>query len=219
LTNHKRPKFKACIFDFDGTVIDSFTVSYSLHLSLAQQLNLPEPNFEIFRKIWGRDWDEMLKILWPKDWQLAKRAFLTFFAGKKFPMIAGVNEVLLEMKARQIKLALISNRDHESLQWRLGQTNLPQGLFFFVQGVTNGLKPKPAIDMYEKALALAFQAGVKPYEIVCLGDSLVDLETARNLNLEFVAFCSGVTTSEEFAAAGVQAEFITLQPSQWPQII
>lgn len=88
----------------------------------------------------------------------------------------GIEETVLAMKAKGLKLAVLSNKSD-------GHTNditkklFPDNTFDHIQGFKPEFPTKPDPT---SALYITEKFGCKPNEILYVGDSNVDMETARN---------------------------------------
>jgi len=202
------PKFKALILDFDGVVIDSINCSFLMHCFTAQELKLRQPTFDEFRKLWGVGWKEMLQALWPDNWQTVKNAILQSYTPRKYQLVEEAFETIRLLHKKGRALAIVSNRKHNSLLEHLELTEIPPEFFISIQGLQDGIKPKPEIELFAPVMSKLAEAEISPKETVYVGDALVDFQAAKNLSIYFLAFANGVNNRDEFLAAGVKPEFI-----------
>lgn len=94
-------------------------------------------------------------------------------------------ETLDVLKKKGYKLAVLSNKGHEHTV-NLVNKIFPEGLFDIVLGNSGRFPTKPEPD---SALYIATELGVKPNEVLYVGDSNIDMQTARNAGF----FACGVT--------------------------
>ena len=73
-------------------------------------------------------------------------------------------------------------------------------------GARDGMPKKPAPDMVEYALD---RLGVTKGESVYVGDSEVDVQTARNTGMDCLAVCWGFRSPETLREAGAEQIFAT----------
>ena len=73
-------------------------------------------------------------------------------------------------------------------------------------GEQEGVRRKPAPDT---VLRVMEEWKCKPSEVLYVGDSDVDVETARNAGVDCAAVCWGFRTEAELRAAGATALFYT----------
>lgn len=98
----------------------------------------------------------------------------------------GVPELLAALKSEGYKLAVVSNKPDPAVQ-SLAEQYFP-GIFDYSVGERPGVKRKPAGDMTRAALTAL---GATEATAVYVGDSEVDLETARNGGLPCIAVSWG----------------------------
>ncbi len=108
----------------------------------------------------------------------------------------GVGETLDALKAAGIKLAIATNKVHAAAV-PLCQRFFPQ--VDLVVGSLEGLENKPAPDMLRYALE---HLGVPAAEAVYVGDTEVDVQTARNAGLPCICVAWGFRSRAEQRAAG-----------------
>lgn len=111
----------------------------------------------------------------------------------------GVPELLLQLRSRGVKTAVVSNKPDGAVQ-KLVEELFPGG-FDFALGETAGLRRKPAPDMVQRCLE---EFGAAPEEAVYIGDSEVDLQTAKNTGLPCIAVDWGFRSREYLVKQGAE---------------
>jgi phosphoglycolate phosphatase len=113
----------------------------------------------------------------------------------------GIPELLAEIARRGFKTAVLSNKS-DIYTSRMTSALLPAHRFDIVRGARPGvaLKPDPA-----PALALAADLGVSPAGCAFVGDTNVDMATARSAGMFAVGALWGFRTAAELAANGADA--------------
>ena len=119
----------------------------------------------------------------------------------------GIHALLAEVRARGCKTAVVSNKTDPAAQ-KLAARYFP-GLFDFCVGESEKTRKKPAPDMALAALD-ALQTGRE--EALFVGDSEVDIETAKNAGLPIVSVAWGFKSREFLLAHG--AETIIDSPAE-----
>ncbi len=94
----------------------------------------------------------------------------------------GILALLKELKARGIKIAVVSNKQNNAVQ-ELVKDQF-DGYFDFYLGEKAGVKRKPAPDMCHQCLSVL---DVKKEEALYVGDSEIDIKTGKNANMDVVA--------------------------------
>lgn len=110
---------------------------------------------------------------------------------------AGILEVLEELKAQGVRLAVVSNKIDPAVR-ELVQVHFP-GMFGYAAGVSESVRRKPAPDLTQNALSAL---GVRAEEAVYIGDSEVDLMTARNAGTDCISVDWGFRRRSFLEAVG-----------------
>jgi phosphoglycolate phosphatase len=93
-----------------------------------------------------------------------------------------------------MRLGIVSNKYRYRIEAFLSRENL-KDLIDIVVGYEDAPKPKPD----PAGLLIAAQKlGTSPVDIVYIGDSLIDAETASRIQIPFIAVLTGVTAREDF---------------------
>lgn len=207
---------KACIFDLDGTLTDTINAIAhfgNLALTTFGMKALPTENYKLYAgdgrdtlihrilKASNNDTEEMFKCVrkvydknYEKDYIYDTDAF------------DGIRNLLDELKKRNIKLAVCSNKPDNVVHFVIDSI-FGEGYFEEVCGIIDGMKTKPNP---ETALKIAKLLGVKPDECLFIGDTNVDILTAKNANMTSVGVLWGFRAKEELVTAG--ADFIVDKP-------
>jgi phosphoglycolate phosphatase len=102
--------------------------------------------------------------------------------------------VLRLLYRKGIKLGVVSTKFRYRIETILRRENLID-LIGVIIGGEDVLKLKP--DPFGLLLAVQ-KLNLSPSEVVYIGDSIVDAETASRAEILFIAILTGVTTCEEF---------------------
>lgn len=203
---------KMILWDLDGTLIDTLddlgeAVSHTLRLR-----GLPTHGRADYRRMVGHGVRNLVKrALEASGVQIedtpdgdafldeALADFKAYYSAhidvysKPYP---GIPELLAELDAAGVKLAVVSNKFQEGTD-HLIREFFPKIRFAAILGNRPGfpLKPDPAI--VEEALALA---GVSRSDALLIGDSPTDMHTAENGGIDSLAVSWGYRTREDLAA-------------------
>jgi phosphoglycolate phosphatase len=217
---------KAVIFDLDGTVA-SFNLdyravrgdvrSYLLREGVpASLLTVNESIFEmlkkteIFLKNSGKSHEAVEEVL---NGALAIAEKYELEAARNTSLLPGVDETLKALKRMGLKIGLFTLSSDKAASYILQRFKL--GDFFGVtvpRNKVNYVKPKP--EHLEMALKVL---GVLPEETVVVGDSDVDMESAKELEAIAVGLPAGISTVEELTAHG--ANYIITSITDLPVVI
>jgi HAD superfamily hydrolase (TIGR01509 family) len=216
---------KAVIFDLDGTIasfnLDYKSVrgevrSYLLRIGVpASLLSANESTFEMLKKteifIKNSEKHEAIEAIRSEALAIAEKYELE--AARDTSLLPGVNETLKTLKRMDLKIGLFTLSGNKSTRYILQRFKL--GDFF---GVTvprtkvNYVKPNP--EHLEMALKVL---GVAPAETLVVGDSNVDMESARELKAIAVGLPTGTSTTKQLTVHG--ANYIITSITDLPVLI
>jgi phosphoglycolate phosphatase len=173
-------RLKAVVFDFDGTLADSFpaitaSVNHVRGLHGLAPLSVPE-----VKRFVGRGAPYLLShTVGVGDLESNVAAYKEHHpsvlqSGTKLK--PGAAETLQTLHRRGLKLAVCSNKPVAFTRTLMALLNVAS-TFDAALGPEDVARPKPAPDMLQAALALL---GVSPKEALYVGDMGVDVETARS---------------------------------------
>ena len=198
-------KYNTYIFDLDGTLLSTLEdLKNSCNFALVS-FGLPERTLEEVRQFVGNGIELLMKRAVPNntDNELFTKVFETF---KEHYLIHnldttrpydGVLEMLDELNRAGKNIAVVSNKFYEAT------VELCRHFFGDRVRVAIGeradIRKKPAPDTVDEAFKLL---GVSRENAVYIGDSDVDLETARNSNLPCISVLWGFRDKEILEKSG-----------------
>ncbi len=187
-------KYKAVIFDLDGTLMDSLKdLAISVNHALAC-MNMPQHTIEEIKQFVGNGARRLIELSVESgsSQEQIEECFSLFrqhYACHCMDytcLYNGIQELLENLKDNGVKLAIVSNKP------QFGVTELYKSFFSSTIDVAIGeaapLRRKPYADMVVEAMK---RLGVKPEESIYVGDSDVDIMTARNANLPCISVLWG----------------------------
>lgn len=182
-------KYSLAVFDMDGTILDTLDdLTNTLNLSL-EEAGLPLRTKDEVRSFVGNGVGKLIERALPKDTPETEREkFFEVFARNYKLHCAdltrpydGVPELIAELRARGVKTAVVSNKVDFAVR-QLADDYFP-GLFDIAVGEREGVKRKPAPD---SVLAVMDALGARREDTVYIGDSDVDVETAKNAGVDLI---------------------------------
>lgn len=198
--------FKAVMFDLDGTLLYTLEdLADSLNHVLAGE-GLPVHDNDKYRLMVGNGLEMLVVRALPAGLRLPAhvrpifRKFLERYRANqclKTRPYPGVEEVLKNLKERGLKLAVLSNKTHANTL-EVVDNYFPTA-FLRVLGMRPDVPPKPDPA---GALEIARDFSLDPASFIFLGDSDVDMETARNAGMFPVGAAWGYRSSAELRRAG-----------------
>ena len=88
----------------------------------------------------------------------------------------GLSQLLLELQAKGVKMGVASNK-YQAATEKLVAHYFPNISFVKVLGQRDGIPPKPDADIVDEIVAAA---GVDKADVLYVGDSGIDMQTAQN---------------------------------------
>ncbi|QTN33099.1 HAD-IA family hydrolase [Akkermansiaceae bacterium] len=200
---------KAIIFDLDGTLVESLPgIAASLNRSLSLH-GLPGHSHAAVRGFIGDGAKMLVQRATPGTPEETRASILNAFAADyaaTWPSgtatYPGIPELLAGLRAEQIPLAVLSNKPHPFTAEIVAKL-FPENTFAAVLGNREGLphKPDPA-----GALEIAAALCLSPQHCTLIGDSTMDLDTAKNAGMKSIAVTWGYHDRDRLSAADLIAD-------------
>ena len=188
--------YNTYIFDLDGTLLDTLTdLAASTNYALRTH-GMPEHTIDEVRRFVGNGVRKLMERAVPDgtDNPLFDEAFATFRQHYMEHSLdttrpyEGVPDMLAALKAKGCHLAVVSNKMMAATQ-ELCRHFFPETIEVAIgENEAEGIRKKPAPDTVIAALR---QLGVGEEGAVYVGDSDVDIDTARNSNLPCISVLWG----------------------------
>ncbi len=180
-------KLKGVVFDCDGVLIDSRDSNIRYYNFVKEKLGLPLMNEDEIEYVHTHTVYESIKYIVPEDrleeaLEVVKNIPYNEIL-KLIKLENGVMEFLELLKKLNIKCAVNTNRTTtmDAIMDKFGL----KGYFFPVVTANIIKHPKPHPESIRFILNTW---GFKPEEVVYIGDSKVDEETAKNGNIDFWSY-------------------------------
>lgn len=198
---------RALIFDLDGTLVESLPgIAASLNRALIQH-GLPGQSHENVRGFIG---DGAVKLA-QRALATVSRIDLTDSVVKHFAadyavswpsgtsVYPGMHQLLADLESRGIPLAVLSNKPH-AFTVEIVEKLFPATKFAVVLGNRDNLPHKPDPT---GALEIATGIGLAPEQCTIIGDSTMDLDTAKNAGMKSIAVTLGYHDRERLREANI----------------
>jgi phosphoglycolate phosphatase len=204
---------KAVIFDLDGTLLDTIEDIAGATNRVLEARGLATFSVEETKLLVGDGIDEMVRRVFAlrgigalADDDVAiiiqnyRREYQACWRAHSRPY-SGIPELLGELARRGIRTAVLSNKSHPFTTSMTAEL-LAGFRFDAVRGATPGvpLKPDPA-----PALAIANEIGIAAAACAFVGDTKVDMSTARAAGMFPVGALWGFRTAGELLSSGAAA--------------
>ncbi len=205
------------IFDLDGTLLNTIDdLANSTNYAL-QSLGYPVHGLWVYPSMVGNGVKKLIERALPQEARTEKiigdtlAAFRAHYdehccdATKPYP---GIEELLADLTARGINLAVTSNKYNEAVE-KIIHHYFPNANFRAILGSTEGMPRKPDPSIVFKALSMC---PTPKAQVLYVGDSGVDMETARRACVESVGVTWGFRSIQELQQA--YADHIVSTPAQ-----
>ncbi len=179
-------RYKAAIFDMDGTILNTLEdLTDSVNHTMKKH-GLPTHDIDKVRFMVGNGIPTLISRAVPEgtspeEEKEVLRSFMEYYtlhSADKTKPYPGISDLLKRLQAAGVKTAVVSNKADIAVQGLVEQYF--DGLFDAAAGDREGVERKPAPDLVNLVLK---QLGVRPEEAVYIGDSDVDVATAKNAGL------------------------------------
>ncbi len=125
----------------------------------------------------------------------------------------GIPDVLDDLARRCVPMSILSNKPDDTARLMVGHL-LPDWPFVVVSGARPGYPEKPDRGV---ALEIAGRMGARPDECAFVGDSGVDMQTARNSGMFGIGVLWGFRDERELRDSGAAA--VAAKPSELLQLL
>ncbi|MEP7166368.1 MAG: HAD family hydrolase [Candidatus Woesebacteria bacterium] len=198
--------YKNFLFDFDGTLADSRkSISNSIRFALKKHdLPLVAPT-DIFPLIGKKSIEDTFTHFYPKlsgakVESLVKdfRAYQREHTIQETEIFPSVIQTLQTLKKQGHSLHILTTKEVGQITFVLNELKLADYFsIIYGNGLPYGKKPEKGCVEY-----ILQTAGLKPHETVMVGDSSVDVQTARNGGIDVIGVTYGTDGEDGMRTAG-----------------
>ncbi len=198
-------RYKAILWDLDGTLLDTLCDLTTAVNAVLGARGYPARTAEEVRAFVGNGARLLIKRALPPESDdtmvdTVLRDFNTYYKAHCREATApyeGLIPLLARLQAKGVRLGVVSNKPHYAVV-PLAKEHFGDLLELAV-GSQDGLPRKPAPDAVYRMME---QLGVTAEETLYIGDSEVDVETARNAGVDGLFVTWGFRTAQQLQAAG-----------------
>src|SRR5512145_1930004 len=199
--------YKMAIFDFDGTLADSFPWVVSVLGQLADEFHferIGNDEVEALRRMGARQILQKHHVPFWKILPMANRVRRLMAEHiQHIPKFEGIDELLREVASCGLALGIVTTNAYENVCQVLGPENA-RLIQFYECDVSPFGKPGRLKKILRKS-------GMCPHEVIYIGDELRDLEAARRVKIPFGAVAWGYTHPDTLKAHAPQEMFVTIE--------
>lgn len=214
--------YKHIIFDLDGTILNTLEDLAAATNWVCEQHGWPAHKVEEYKYFVGNGAPKLLSRVVPDGVELTDalhQQLLEEFTQRynahkedKTTVYAGMPQALKRLKEAGLTLAVLSNKPHGAA-FPVVERYYP-GVFDAVQGALPDLPVKPDPTLLHKLMG---ELGATAADTLFVGDSNVDIRTAKNGGLTGCGVLWGFRTRAELEAEG--ADFIVETPAELVELI
>ena len=200
-------RYKYVLFDLDGTILDTLDDLHAAANAALRECGYPERTKDEVRRFVGNGIRKLIERAVPsgtseEDIVRTHEAFTAYYSvhcKDKTKPYAGIPELVRGLKENGIASAVISNKADYAVKALCEEYF--EGLFEFSVGEREGIRKKPAPDSVLEAMRVM---GAKSSETVYIGDSDVDIMTAKNAGIDCIGVSYGFRGREFLESHGAE---------------
>ena len=194
-------RYQGVLWDMDGTVLDTLEDLWAAVNVSLRRFSLPEASLEAVRAGLGNGAAHLISCVAPEEKRDEVLAFYKPWydahCNLKTHPYPGILPLMGALRAGGVRQAIISNKPDPAVQ-ELAKSYFP-GLLDSAVGESETVRRKPNPDA---VLAAVRQMGLNVAECVYIGDTEVDLATAKNAGMACIAVSWGFRSRAQLLAAG-----------------
>ena len=195
--------YRLAIFDFDGTLADSFPFFVSVFNRIADEHGFRRVDPEQAQQLRHHDTRTLMRQVGMPAWKLplASRSFIGLMRenAARIPLFDGIREVLHTLDREGVRLAIVSSNSEQNVRLVLGP-----GLDRLFQHYECGMSVFGKATRIRKVVR---RADVPPAHALYVGDQAMDAEAARKVGVAFGAVSWGYAPIEALRRVAPEHEF------------
>lgn len=213
---------KTVIFDLDGTLLNTIDDLAASCNHLLQKYGFPTHTVDAYKYFVGNGMAKLVQRALPEsaakpEFEAAfLKEFIAYYQqhqGDLTQPYKGIPEMLDTLQTRELQLAVASNKIDASTKI-LVQKYFPEISFSAVFGQRENIIPKPNPTIVQDILN---SLHTLPENAVMIGDSAVDMQTAKNAEITAVGVLWGFRTEKELLENG--ADYLVSHPEEIPELL
>ena len=206
-------KLNAVIFDWDGTLLDSYHADSQAYLSMFHRLGIPWGMRELDLH-YSPDWYNVYRAAAIPEtrWMEADTLWREFYTAHKPKLVRGARRVLRHLSRRH-RMGLVTSGDRGRVEGQLRKFEL---LRLFRSRVCGGETERNKPDPGPLLCALQ-KMRVTPEECVYIGDTAEDLAMSRAAGVRAIAVLGPFPTAKKLKAA--KPEFLLKDILELPELL
>lgn len=189
------------LFDWDGTLLDSFAADAAAYASMFTALGIGWGERE-FARHYSPDWHRVYRAarLPRTKWEMADRLWMRAYKLQNPALLPGVRATLRKLQ-RQYRLGVVSSGSGWRVRSQLREMDLRRCFRVCVCG-EDALRRKPNPAPLKLALK---RLGARPQETIYVGDAPEDMQMARRAGVRAIGVLGPFPTAVGLRAAHPEA--------------
>jgi phosphoglycolate phosphatase len=195
--NRSRSSLRVILFDWDGTLLDSFAADAAAYASMFSSLGISWSENDFARR-YSPNWHRVYRaVRLPRaKWDIADRLWMRAYKQQNPQLRAGA-KLAIRMLHRNFRLGIVSSGSG----WRVRKQLRKFGVWHYFDVCVCGddlpeRKPNPA-----PLRAALGRLGASPDETVYVGDTAEDIKMARRAGVRAIGVLGPFPTAERLRAA------------------
>ena len=189
-------KYKLVIFDFDGTLADTFPFALDIVDQVVEKFGLKKFDRSEIEMLRGLDARRVLKHFEVPVWKMpAITSHVMGLLGQQIHLLTlfdGIAPLLKELTDQGIKIAVVTSNTYENVCKILGPENAAL-IEYYECGVR-------IFGKQAKLKKVLKQSGIAAKDAICIGDEIRDIQAAEKVHIPFGAVAWGYTNIEALMA-------------------
>ena len=213
--------FQYVIFDLDGTLLNTIDDLADAGNYVCRLHGWPEHTVEEYKRYVGNGMAKLAARFAPEEWRTPEglrtilEEFMPYYDAHKEDKTApyaGMPQAAAKLREAGVSIAVLSNKA-DQMAGPVVEHYYP-GLFPLVQGALDGVPTKPDPTLLHKLMG---RMGATKADTLFVGDSNVDIKTAKNGGLTSCGVLWGFRTRAELEEEG--ASIIVETPQELVQVV
>lgn len=175
------------IFDFDGTLADSFTLVKNILLNLSEEFGYKKPTENEIIQIRSTHPKDVMKMLGLPSYKLPFLALKVKSLMQKHikdvQPIHGIGKALFALKLENYSLGIVTSNSSKNVQFFLREHNLD--IFDFIQTESSIFGKARGLNQVLKKQKL------NKNDVIYVGDEIRDIEAAKKVGMKSIAVSWG----------------------------
>jgi HAD superfamily hydrolase (TIGR01549 family) len=190
-------KIKAVIFDWDGTLLDSYSADLAAYLAMFRVLKIAWSE-EDLRRNYSPDWYRIYRAaqIPRENWQRADRLWRLHYARQSTALLPGAEAAIARLRSK-FKLGLVTSGSRTRVLRQLsgfGFTRIFTARIYSESAEQRKPHPAPLLMALKKMRVAAAEA-------LYVGDTPEDVEMARSARVSAIGVTGPFPTHEKLRAA------------------